>query len=104
MFKWSRQDGAFDLKRLRTNGSSLSLSSVSRSDSGILNIAASNAEGVSETQIKLNVKCKRFSSFFHFFHSLSLPHSHFFFSISPDMGRDMGADFLSLPESQVSCL
>lgn len=62
-FKWSRQEGAFDLKRLRTNGSTLSLTSVRRSDSGILNIEASNAEGVAETQIKLNVKCKRFCSF-----------------------------------------
>jgi hypothetical protein len=57
-FKWSRQNGLFDLKRVRTNGSTLSFMSVSRSDAGILNIAATNAEGLSETQIRLNVKCK----------------------------------------------
>lgn len=45
-----------DSKRIRASNSSLCLTSISRSDSGIVNIEASNAEGVTETQIKLNVK------------------------------------------------
>lgn len=61
-FKWSmKKEGSFDLKRLRTNGSTLTLTRVSRSDAGILYVEATNAEGTSETQIQLNVKCESLS-------------------------------------------
>ena len=62
-FKWSKRDGdgVLDPKRVRTNGSVLTLASVSRSDAGILVVEASNSEGDSRTEIKLNVKCKHLS-------------------------------------------
>lgn len=58
MYKWTGPDSQLDSRRFTTNGPFLNVSSVSRSDSGIFRLEASNDEGYSQTEIQLNVKCK----------------------------------------------